>query len=87
MKAIEDGLKKLGDALADLSYAVRATGGGPWECWPRLVKEERKRQLEEWQDMVNKLLANRRRQATGDDQNGRFRQRAKPRGRTPQRRL
>ena len=64
MKASEDGLKKLGDALTNLSYAVRATGGGPWECWPGLVKEERKGQLEERQDVVDKLLAKGRRQAT-----------------------
>ena len=57
MKAIEDGLKKLGNASADLSYAVKAAAGGPWEGWTGLLEEERIRQLEEQQDVVDNRLA------------------------------
>ena len=56
MKAIEEGLKKLADASADLSYAMQAEGGGPWEGWPELTEEETTKQLEDQQDVVEGLL-------------------------------
>ena len=56
-KATEDGLKKLGDASSDPSYAVKGAGGGPWEGWTGLVEAERIRQLEEQQDGVYDLVA------------------------------
>ena len=55
--AIEDGLMKLGDASANLSYAVKDAGGGPSEGWTGLVEAERTRQLEDHQDVVDDLVA------------------------------
>ena len=40
MKAVKDELRKLANASADLSFAVKAAGGGPWEGWPELAEEE-----------------------------------------------
>ena len=56
MKAVEEELKKISDASADLCFAVEAAGGCPWEGWPGLTGEETKRQLEEQQDVVDDLL-------------------------------
>ena len=56
IKAIENGLAKLSDASADLSYALKDAVRGPWEGWTGLVEVESIRQLEDQKDVVDDLV-------------------------------
>ena len=56
LSILREGLKSLGDATANLGFAIEAAGKGPWEGWPGFTEDEIKKQLEEQQDVVEDLL-------------------------------